>query len=106
MILFMLLCFLKSCFKNIACYFACHSRYDTCTHDARIRHSVVHLKVLKRRLCRTDISITVQIISDIVFQHKLTLNEDNLSAQNYLSNLNMNQSDLGQSGKRSKSKMG
>ena len=97
------ICFLKSCFKNIACYLVYHSRYATCTHDARIRHSVVRFKVLERRLWRADISITVQIISNIVFQHTLPSNKDHLSVQNYFSNLNMNQSGLRQSGNRSKS---
>ena len=105
LIFFKPICFLKSCFKNIACYLACHSRYATRTHNTRIRHSMLRFKVLERRLWRADISRAVRIISNIVFQHTLPSNKDHLSVQNYLSNLNTNQSGLHQSGKRSKSKV-
>ena len=99
------ICFLKSCIKNIAYYLACHSRYPTRTHNARIRHSMLRFKVLERRLWCADISITIQIISDIIFQHTFPSNEDHLSVQNYLRNLSTNQSGLRQSEKRSKLKM-
>jgi hypothetical protein len=57
---------------------------------------MLRFEVLERRLWRDDISITVQIISDIVFQHTFPSNKDHLSVQNYLSDSNTNEISLRQ----------